>query len=216
MLMIDYEPQPHDHVSGEEFVALARAVLDKHSTENFHNDWVMIRANYNGLDLEVTRNRQIVDDDHRNSHLSVSNPTTMVSKGEVIRHHGEHCYLTQHLRDLARPALSREVLDSARSDRSRARGGKEAMTGDDLFEGVCALIRVSSLVPSKGMGTKYTNTDFGVKIDQRSSGKGVVFTAKGPGWRFTIVMSGGEFVIERLHGAESDIDQAFTLARLAL
>lgn len=100
MLMIDYEPTAEDDVSGEEFVALARRVLDSRSTGNFSDDWMEIRTDYNGLDLQVTRKSQIVEEGDRNSHLRVSNPTTMVSKGEVIRHHGEHIYLTQHMREL--------------------------------------------------------------------------------------------------------------------
>ncbi len=100
MLMIDYEPKDGDHVTGEEFVALARAVLEKRETGNFHDDWLEIRTNYNGLDLQITRNKQIVEPGDRRSHLGVSNPTTMVKGGEVIRHHGEHIYLTQHMRDL--------------------------------------------------------------------------------------------------------------------
>jgi hypothetical protein len=100
MLMIDFEPGPDAHVSGEEFVALALDVLSRYNTGNFHDDWLQIRTNHNGLDVEITRNRQIVEPGHRNSHLGVSNPVTMVVNGEVIRHHGEHEYLTQHMRDL--------------------------------------------------------------------------------------------------------------------
>jgi hypothetical protein len=103
MPMIDYDPKDADFVSGDEFVALARAVLESRNTGNFSNDWIEIRTNYNGLDLQVTRQKQFIPPDepnHRKSHLCVSNPTTMVKNGEVIRHHGEHCYLTQHMRDL--------------------------------------------------------------------------------------------------------------------
>jgi hypothetical protein len=100
MLMIDYEPVDADFVNGDEFVAIARAVLANRNTGNFHDDWVEIRTDYNGLDLQVTRNKQIVEADHPRANLSVSNPTTMVKNGVVIRHHGEHCYLTAHMRKL--------------------------------------------------------------------------------------------------------------------
>lgn len=95
----------------EEFVNLAASILGKHGSEydqgrRYHDEWIDIRSNCNGLGLEVTRQKQNVkvgQDGERvhRSHLSVSNPTTMVTgKGVVIRHHGEHCYLVWHMKQL--------------------------------------------------------------------------------------------------------------------
>ena len=94
-----------------EFVKLAARILGKHGSEygqgrRYHDEWVDIRTHYNGLGLEVTRQKQndkVGQEGFlgRRSHLSVSNPTTMVTeKGEVIRHHGEHIYLVWHMKQL--------------------------------------------------------------------------------------------------------------------
>lgn len=60
------------------------------------DDEIEIRTHYNGLDLEITRKAH----KDREEHLRVSNPTTMVAKGIIIRHHGEHAYLVDHLNSL--------------------------------------------------------------------------------------------------------------------
>ena len=107
-LMIDYQPTDADHVGATEFVNLAREVLATRNAGNFADNWLEIRTNYNGLDLQVSRLRQFVPLEREDvKHLAVDNPVSMVNNGEPIRHHGEHIYLTQRLRDLiaaAKPA----------------------------------------------------------------------------------------------------------------
>jgi hypothetical protein len=87
----------------------------------------------------------------------------------------------------------------------------------DLWDGLRAIIRVSKVVPCKGMATRYVSEAFGTKIDQRSiSGRGVVFLVKGPGWRYTLIASADRgHEIERMSGLHADIDHTFTLARIA-
>lgn len=91
----------------EEFVALARKILDEMGERDslgrrvYSDDWVEICTNTGGLELEITRQKQPVMEGMNRSHLRVSNPTTMVVPGgEVIRHHGEHIYITWHMKQL--------------------------------------------------------------------------------------------------------------------
>lgn len=75
-----------------EFVEKARRVVEARgepfcSGLRYRDDVIEIMTNFNGLDLQV-------------EWVVGSNPVTMVSKGEIIRHHGEHIYLTRHLADL--------------------------------------------------------------------------------------------------------------------
>lgn len=92
---------PDDRIPAPEFVRMASAVVEALGTKKYPNergltfedDLIAIRTHYNGLDLEVTRKAQ----KNTESHLRVSNPTTMVSKGKIIRHHGEAWYLDEHL-----------------------------------------------------------------------------------------------------------------------
>jgi hypothetical protein len=100
MRMVDYEPVAADRMSGDAFVMLARQILAQRGTGNFHNDWLEIRTNYNGLDLQVTRNGQMDARGTRLDHLTSTNPVTMVKDGNVIRHHGEYVWLTAHMRAL--------------------------------------------------------------------------------------------------------------------
>lgn len=101
MRMVDMKNDDHEYLEGDEFVALARAILAKRNTGNIANDWLEIRTNHNGLDLQVRRCRQMDAEDHpTEGHLRVDNPVTMVMNGEVIRHHGEHTYLTRYMRDM--------------------------------------------------------------------------------------------------------------------
>lgn len=100
----------------EEFVRIARIVVERRGKPQwpgsnslvYEDTLICIRTNYNGLDLEVTRKAVI---DPNAPHLRVSNPTTMVVKGEIIRHHGEAAYLHEHLTGLLpnreRPAMNR-------------------------------------------------------------------------------------------------------------
>lgn len=83
----------------ETFVATARNLLEEFKVENYEDDWIKIRTNWNGLDLEIRRcemPREAAKAANLD-HLSVDNPTTMVSKGVIIRHHGEHAYITAHM-----------------------------------------------------------------------------------------------------------------------
>lgn len=88
----------------QEFVDKARVIVEALGSKQFssmkglvyQDDIIVIRTHYNGLDLEVERKAQ----PNGPEHLRVSNPTTMVSRGEIIRHHGEHAYLVDHLNAL--------------------------------------------------------------------------------------------------------------------
>lgn len=106
---------PADHapraLPALDFVRLARSIVEQRGLPRrsamqpdgleYSDNLVRIRTRYNGLDIEVER-RPIRDD--RYPELAVSNPTTMVRDGIVIRHHGEHCHLVPHLE-----ALSQEI-----------------------------------------------------------------------------------------------------------
>lgn len=96
-----------EHMSREDFVALANEVLEAHGTmlssagcvRLYEDDIILIRSNFGGLGLEVERKARL---DPENEHLRVSNPVTMVlGDGTIIRHHGEHAYLVGHLKALA-------------------------------------------------------------------------------------------------------------------
>lgn len=92
---------PAEHMKAEEFVSVAFAILEKFEVERYQDDLIDIRKNFNRLNLQVERKAQDVDrNDPAVSHLSVSNPTTMVMDHEIIRHHGEHCYLVPHMKKL--------------------------------------------------------------------------------------------------------------------
>lgn len=83
---------PTEQMDRDSFAELAKTILDQRGVDigwrEYSDEIVTIRAGFNGLDLEVTRNDN-------------NNPVTMVKRGAVIRHHGEHIYLTAHLRRLA-------------------------------------------------------------------------------------------------------------------
>ncbi len=98
MNMIDYKPVDTDHITGKEFVALARLILAKYETNHYEDDWMEIRENYNGLALQIRRKAQPGATDH----LRVDNPVTMIDHdGDILRHHGEQIYLTTHMREVA-------------------------------------------------------------------------------------------------------------------
>ena len=90
------------------FVALARRVVEARGEPRdgapdsriYEDDRIQIRTNYNGLDLEVTRKKMPNSADA--SLRTVDNPTTMVSDGKIIRHHGEAYAVEDHLERLAR------------------------------------------------------------------------------------------------------------------
>jgi predicted metalloenzyme YecM len=95
---------PAEHMDEVEFVEMARQILEKFGVECYEDNLIKITTNYNGLDLEVERKAQPVDcNDPKVGHLRVSNPTTIVTrKGDIIRHHGEHCYLVPHMKELVK------------------------------------------------------------------------------------------------------------------
>lgn len=98
MQMKDLEVSKKDLMDGDAFANLATSILDRLGEDEYADEWVRIVRNHNGLDLEIQRRAQDVDDaDPKIRHLGTNNPTTMVKKGEVIRHHGEYVYLTAHM-----------------------------------------------------------------------------------------------------------------------
>ena len=105
MLPGDHEPQ---HMDQDAFVALAEKIVRARGSARdtilqpggleYVDALLRIRTRFNGLDLEIER-KPIHDE--RFPHLRVSNPTTMVADGRIIRHHGEHCHLTRRMLELA-------------------------------------------------------------------------------------------------------------------
>ena len=83
-------------IDRQEFVDFAYAVLG--DQKSFENDFLCIRRNYNGLDLEVTR-KPIWSEGR---FVQGSNPTTMVRDGEIIRQNGEYVHIAGHLEALAK------------------------------------------------------------------------------------------------------------------
>lgn len=85
-----------EYCTPDEFVNLAIEILG--NKPYYEDNLVCIQTDHNGLDIQITR-KNIPDGPH---HVQiVSNPVTMVSGGKIIRHHGEHKYLTKHLKKLA-------------------------------------------------------------------------------------------------------------------
>lgn len=85
----------------DEFVRMALLVLgDK---PEYVDDLIEIRKVGYGWnarkELEITR-RPITNLQGTDQFLSCDNPVTMVYEEKVIRHHGEHIYLTEHLEKL--------------------------------------------------------------------------------------------------------------------
>lgn len=74
-----------------EFVNLALSILG--NSDRYEDEILSIKRNYNGLDLEIERKPM----PGVSEELRGSNPVTMVMGGDIIRHHGEHCYLTVHM-----------------------------------------------------------------------------------------------------------------------
>lgn len=87
----------------DEFVRLALSILG--DNERYEDDKISIRRDVPGLDLEIERKPmpEIAPE------LSGTNPVTMVMKGEIIRHHGEHCYLVTHMLEL--DLMRNKILD---------------------------------------------------------------------------------------------------------
>jgi len=86
-----------EYMERNDFAAKAKQVVEKagerhHDGFRYVDDQIEIGTGHNGLDLQV-------------SWVVNHNPVTMVSKGEVIRHHGEHTFLTKHLNHLVETLL---------------------------------------------------------------------------------------------------------------
>lgn len=96
-----------EHLPKDEFCRIAREIVERLGEPRYgglcyQDDIVTIRTNYNGLDLEVTRNAMPQVGDF----LRGTNPTTMVSDGICIRHHGEHVYVVPRMRELHAKAIA--------------------------------------------------------------------------------------------------------------
>lgn len=100
MRMIEYNPVGDDRMTREDFIALAWKILKHKGLTEFEDDWIAIRSNYNGLDLQVSRKAQPDAKGTDRDHLSVSNPVLMVKKGEIIRFNGEYVHVSNHMREL--------------------------------------------------------------------------------------------------------------------
>ena len=86
-------------MDAEDFVALARQVLDRHAHpdsrgRNYEDEDVSIVENHLGLGLMIVRMAKDVDE----SGMRRPNATTIVDEaGTVIRHHAEHALLVDHM-----------------------------------------------------------------------------------------------------------------------
>ena len=81
----------------DDFVAMALLVLGPDVNRYSDPLVVITRDVRKGLELEITRQPMNIEG---SDFLSVDNPVTMVYNGKVIRHHGEHVYITYHLEKL--------------------------------------------------------------------------------------------------------------------
>jgi hypothetical protein len=81
-----------EHISGEELLAMAVQIL---GDENRYEDSLM-EISRQGDYIEVTRKPMT----KVAGWLRGENPVTMAEKGRVFRHHGEHSFLTKHMRKL--------------------------------------------------------------------------------------------------------------------
>lgn len=81
-----------EHIPGIDFVAMARKIIGDGC--EYIDEMMEIRVN--GKHIEITRKPM----PEIAGHLTGSNPVTMADGNDVYRHHGEHCYLTAHMRKL--------------------------------------------------------------------------------------------------------------------
>ncbi len=98
---------PHDlenRYTGAGIIAMSRLVLDAfgeaqsscfgRNSRMYRDGTVVIRSDFNGLDLEITRMPMPAQG------MPGTNPCIMIRKGEVIREHGEQRYISDHLANL--------------------------------------------------------------------------------------------------------------------
>lgn len=94
-----YHPPIHTmvpkNISKEDFVALALKILG--DADHYEDDLIKITRDRDYDELEIVR-KPIPD---RASHLLSENPTTVMLKGKIIRHHGDHAYIAPHMEELA-------------------------------------------------------------------------------------------------------------------
>lgn len=82
--------------------AFARMALLVLGDENKYEDELIEikrRVMYGEDYLDITR-KPMSQNGTEYTELLVDNPVTMLHKGKIIRHHGEHTYLTEHLEKL--------------------------------------------------------------------------------------------------------------------
>jgi len=78
----------------KKFIELAEQIL---GDKEFYEDDKCIICRYKlHIGLEITRKEMPEISDY----LRVTNPTTIVMNGRIIRHHGEHKYLVEHFEKL--------------------------------------------------------------------------------------------------------------------
>lgn len=97
--MIDQSQIIKKRCRPDDFVRMALIILG--DLKVYEDELVEIRneSRRSGQFLEITRKPMSKNGSEENE-LRVDNPVTMVSDGEIIRHHGEHLYLTTHLEKL--------------------------------------------------------------------------------------------------------------------
>lgn len=86
---------PREWMSPIDFVNMAKLILG--DNKKYEDDIIIIDSEpfASRNELIITR-KALTEGDH----LRVSNPVTMVYDKEIIRHHGEHCYLVPHMKNL--------------------------------------------------------------------------------------------------------------------
>lgn len=93
----------------DDFVRMASIVLG--DSEFYEDDLIQISNEPRSSDMmfEITR-KPISQNGTPYTELLVDNPVTMRYKGSIIRHHGEHIYLTEHLEKLVEAKGERPYL----------------------------------------------------------------------------------------------------------
>lgn len=92
-------------LSAVEFLALARRAL---GDRPLYED-ALVRIEQTGDSLEVTRqpmDQLTASNGQSTAHLVAPNPVMQAQGDRVLRYHGEHCWLVEHLSSLCHPAAS--------------------------------------------------------------------------------------------------------------
>lgn len=84
------------YMEPKEFVDMAMCIIG--DNQKYEDEIVIIEKKPFAAcnDFQITRKSM----PHISKDLTVTNPVTMVYDGKIIRHHGEHIYLVEHMESL--------------------------------------------------------------------------------------------------------------------